>query len=514
MFKSLLIANRGEIACRVIRACRQLEIEPITIFSSVDQNALHAQQGDRGELIGSGPAADQSYLLAEEIVAKAVEHGAEAIHPGYGFLSENARFAELCAESGITFVGPRPDTIRTMGDKIAARRCAAEAGVPIIPGSNVVEGIADATGVGEEVGYPLMVKASAGGGGMGIQLVERPEQLEEAIKTAQIVGREAFGNGDVYIERFLRETSHIEVQVIGDKHGNAVHLLERDCSVQRRNQKVIEETPSQLLDPQRRAAICESALKLVRHIGYDSVGTLEFLMEPDGRFYFLEMNTRIQVEHPITEAITGRDLIDAQIRVAAGERLPFKQEDIAGSGHAIEARVLAEDSQTMLPSPGLVTGYREPRMDGVRIDSGIAKGVEVPSVYDSLVAKVIAHGETREEARRRLIHALRLFRINGILTNISMLLRILESEHFRGGRYSTSILQLLSEEEEAEQPTLERVAAVVALIHSDRAPLRRHFFGSVVGTGRQVASDNWWRPGGTLSAGWSGGDWWTPRGGS
>lgn len=474
MFSALLVANRGEIACRVIRACKSLKIESVAVFSDVDAGAVHAAVADKSQNIGGANPAD-SYLNAERLIEVARDYGADAIHPGYGFLSENAEFAERCERAGIAFVGPSAAIIRMMGDKIAARQVAKDAGAPIVPGMDKVTDFETARQVAAaEVGYPLLVKASGGGGGIGIVAVNNESELEEALKLARQVGKSAFANADVYIEKLLTDVAHIEVQILGDKHGNAIHLFERNCSVQRRNQKLIEETPAVFLSAAQCDDICAAAVRLASHVGYDSAGTVEFLFDRiEQKFYFIEMNTRIQVEHPITEMIVGVDLVQNQIRVAAGEKLPdigLTQSAVKRQGCAIEARVLAEDSSTQTPSPGAITSYAEPSgVRDLRVDSGIGVNSEITTHYDSLLAKLIAWGEDRETARRRLARALRLFKIGGVSTNITLLLSLIESDLFKSGDYNTRILQLALERSQGETAfSSADIAALAVMLHFER----------------------------------------------
>ncbi len=441
VFRKVLIANRGEIAVRVIAACRDLGIRTVAVYSEADREAMHVLLADEAVCVGPPPATE-SYLNIPNIISAAEVTGAEAIHPGYGFLSENADFAEICESCNIQFIGPPASVIRKMGDKVQARQLALEAGVPVIPGSEgIVEDEEQARKLARKLGYPVLLKAAAGGGGKGMRIVRGERELETAFRTAQVEAARAFGRPDLYMEKYLVEPRHIEVQVLADVHGNAVYLFERECSIQRRHQKVIEEAPSPVLTPKLRQKVGEAALRLARAVGYVNAGTLEFLVDRDGHFYFIEMNTRIQVEHPVTEMVTGIDIVRQQIRVAAGEALPWSQADLQVRGHAIECRVCAEDPWTFLPSAGTVTRFIAPQAFGVRVDTALYSPYTVPPYYDSLLAKVIAWGEDREEAITRMVRALTLFRVEGIPTNVPLHLRILEDEAFRRGRFSTQYLE-------------------------------------------------------------------------
>ena len=443
----LLIANRGEIAVRVIRACRELGVESVAVYSDADARSQHVLTADRAVRIGPPPPTE-SYLSIPAILDAARASGAQAVHPGYGFLSENPAFAAACERAGLVFVGPPAAVIQRMGSKIEARRLMIAAGVPVVPGETpddqTDEGVRRAA---ERVGLPVLVKASAGGGGKGMRRVREGAQLLEAIQAARREAVSAFDDGTLYVERLLERPHHVEVQVMADAHGAVVHLFERECSVQRRHQKVIEETPSPLLTPGLRAAIADAAVRAARAAGYRNAGTIEFLVEPgvgggdEARFYFLEMNTRLQVEHPVTEAVTGVDLVHAQLAVAAGRPLPWAQAGLGQRGHAIEARVYAEaPARGFVPQAGPLLLYREPRMPGVRVDTGVVEGDRITVHYDPLVAKVIAHAETRERAIDRLAAALLAFPILGIETNVPYLLAILRHDAFRAGRMDTGFL--------------------------------------------------------------------------
>jgi len=442
LIRRLLVANRGEIALRILRACRELGIESIAVYSGADRGAPHVTAADRAIAIGPAPPAE-SYLSIPRLIDAARASGADAVHPGYGFLSENAAFAEACSRAGLIFVGPPAAVIAQMGSKIFARRLVAAAGVPVVPGEipddQTDRGVRRAV---ERVGLPALVKASAGGGGKGMRRVLDAGAIEESVQAARREALAAFGDGTLYVERLVERPRHVEVQVFGDDHGHVVHLFERDCSAQRRHQKVIEESPSPSLTPRLRARMTEAASAAARAAGYRNAGTIEFLVDlRDGSFYFLEMNTRLQVEHPVTEQVTGRDLVRAQLLVADGQPLPWTQDDISQRGHAIEARIYAEDpAQGFLPQAGRLERYREPHLPGVRIDSGVVEGGEVSVYYDPMIAKVIATAETRDLAIARLTVALREFTVAGIRTNLPFLVRLLEVPAFREGAIDTAFL--------------------------------------------------------------------------
>lgn len=442
MFNKILIANRGEIAVRIIRACRELEIETVAVYSKADRDSLHVKLADEAVCIGEAPA-KQSYLNLVNIIAAAKNTGAEAIHPGYGFLAENAYFAELCTTHELKFIGPSPRVIERMGDKVQAREIARAAGVPLVPGSDgAVSGLGEAKKVAAEIGYPVMIKASAGGGGRGMRLAHNASLLKEALETARMEAGAAFGNDEVYIEKYIEEPRHIEIQVLADEVGNVIHLGERDCSLQRRNQKLLEESPSTLLDEDLRARMGSVAVELARTAGYTSAGTVEFLVDKNRNFYFIEMNTRIQVEHPVTELVTGIDLVKEQIRIAAGLPLSHTQADVRMNGWAIECRVNAEDpDHDFRPSPGPVKSYLIPGGPGVRVDSSVYPGYAIPPFYDSMVAKLIVWGEDRPEAIARMKRALKEFAIEGIPTTIPFHLKVLDNAFFQKGEVYTNFIQ-------------------------------------------------------------------------
>jgi len=461
----VLIANRGEIAVRVIRACRDLGLATVAVYSEADRAALHVQMADEAYAIGPPPATE-SYLAIDRIVRVAKAAGADAVHPGYGFLAENAAFAEACAEAGLIFVGPPPAAIRAMGDKVAARRLARSLGVPTVPGTlEPVTTEEAARAAARELGYPVMIKAALGGGGKGMRLVRREEELAAALRMARGEAGSAFGDPSVYLERALEEPRHVEVQVLADAHGRVVHLGERECSIQRRHQKLVEECPSPLVDPATRARLGEAAVAIARAAGYVNAGTVEFLMDATGRFYFLEMNTRLQVEHPVTELVTGIDLVAAQLRIAAGEPLPWRQEDIVLRGAAIECRINAEDPFAgWLPSPGTIRALRVPAGPWVRDDSGVYAGYTVPRFYDTLLAKLIVWGPDRTAAIERMARALGEYRIVGVRTTIPVLERIMADPDFRAGRLSTAYLDRLLPRLAGAPGRHARVAAVAAAI--------------------------------------------------
>lgn len=443
----MLVANRGEVALRVVRACRELGLPSVAVFSEADESALHVNEADEAVNLGPAPAA-KSYLNIERVLSAARETGATLVHPGYGFLSERADFARACeAEDGLSFVGPSAEAMGRLGDKAEARRLAREAGVPVVPGTDGVASPGEAVGAAEEVGYPVMIKAAAGGGGRGIRVAKDEEELKKLVREAKREAEAAFGDGSLYLERFLADPRHVEVQVIADSRGNAAHLFERECSMQRSRQKVLEEAPSAALSPETRRRMCEAALSLVETSGYVNAGTVEFLVEgsgPEEEFFFIEMNTRIQVEHPVTEMLTGVDLVKEQLRVALGEPLGFGQDDLAINGHAIEFRINAEDpDQSFLPSPGTVSDLRLPGGPGVRVDSALYAGYTVPPFYDSLVGKLIVWGRDREEAIARSRRALGEYHIEGIKTTVGLHLRLLDDKSFLAGDYGTSYLETL-----------------------------------------------------------------------
>jgi acetyl-CoA carboxylase biotin carboxylase subunit len=441
MFKKILIANRGEIACRVIRTCKKLGISSVGIYSEADAEAMHVQMADESYLIGRAPPSE-SYLNIVKIIEIALFAQVDAIHPGYGFLSENAAFAVACRENSIKFIGPTPEVLEKLKDKVVARQIAKKAGVPVLPGTNTAVGDKSALKRAMKVGFPLMVKAAAGGGGIGMEIVKSPQELANTIQRARSQAASSFGSTRLYFERYLEHASHIEVQILADEKNNTVHFFERDCSVQRRNQKIIEVAPTVKIKSKQRKTLIKNALKLAKHVGYTNLGTVEFLVSTEGDIYFLELNKRIQVEHGITEMITGFDLVELQIWIATGERLPFKQKAIHQRGFAIEVRINAEDPETFLPSPGIISSAHQPKENHkVRIDGSIVQGNEVSPFYDSLLAKLMCWGDTREEARLELLKALGKFTVKGIETNIPFLKRVLVSSEFVEGIYDTGLVQ-------------------------------------------------------------------------
>ncbi len=444
MFKKVLVANRGEIALRVIRACRELRIATVAVFSEADRDSLHVRLADESVCIGP-PVPAQSYNHVARLISAAEVTGADAVHPGYGFLSENAHFAEVCASCGFTFIGPTPEMIRRMGDKVAARVTMQEAGLPVVPGSpGAVADVEEAAGIAKAIGYPVIIKAAAGGGGRGMRVAWEERQLRTGIGIAQAEAGAAFGNDAVYVEKFITRPRHIEFQLFGDADGHLIHLGERECSVQRNHQKLIEESPSPFLDATRRREVGALAVKGAQAIGYLNAGTMEFLFDQDGSFYFMEMNTRIQVEHPVTEEITGLDLVKEQIRVAAGEPLSVTQDEVEWSGHAIECRINAEDhTRGFRPSPGTITYFYKPGGPGIRMDSHVYAGYTVPPYYDSMIGKLIAHGKDRPEALRRMEIALEEIIIEGIQTTIPFHLLALRHERFRAGDLDTHFVDHL-----------------------------------------------------------------------
>jgi acetyl-CoA carboxylase, biotin carboxylase subunit len=472
MFKKILIANRGEIAVRVIRACHEMGITAVAVYSEVDRAALHVRKADEAYPIGAAAAAE-SYLNIGKILDVARQSGAEAIHPGYGFLSENARFAQACVDVGVKFIGPKVAAMNAMGSKTRARQAMERAGVPFVPGtSRGLESIEEAEEVAARIGYPVMLKAAAGGGGKGMRLVHTPDQLKSSLDAARSEAERSFGDGEVYIEKAILNPRHIEMQILADEHGNTLYLGERECSLQRRHQKVLEEAPSPIVDLDMRRRMGEVAVRVARAANYTNAGTVEFLVDQRKNFYFLEMNTRLQVEHPVTELVTGLDLVHLQIRIAAGEKLPLRQEDVQIRGHAMECRIYAEDpDNNYFPSPGKITLLLEPSGPGIRTDSGMYEGWMVPMDYDPLLAKLIGYGSDREQAIARLTRALDEYFVGGIKTNIALFRRILADPDFRAGKLDTGFLNRLLQQEPADHkqddrkkddPQREQVAAIAA----------------------------------------------------
>ena len=439
-FEKILIANRGEIAVRVIRACRELGVRSVAVYSDVDRNALHVRYADEAYPCGAAPAA-QSYLDMDRILAIAVESGAQAIHPGYGFMSENAEFAERCVAAGIVFIGPRPETIRTMGDKVIARQKMQAAGVPLVPGTTEKLSDEEAIAAAQEIGFPVMVKATAGGGGKGMRLVHVEAEMAQSIARARSEARASFGDDSIYVEKFVDEPRHIEIQILGDSHGNAIHLFERECSIQRRHQKVIEEAPANNMPVKLRGEMGKAAVAAALAVGYEGAGTCEFLVDSKFDFYFLEMNTRVQVEHPVTELVTNVDIVKTGIRIAAGETIGIKQNEVGVNGWALECRIYAEDpEQGFRPSPGEILVYRPPGGPGVRNDSGVYSGAEVTVHYDPMISKLITWGRDRDEAIGRMRRALREFVVKGLKTSIPFHRAVMENPVFLAGRYDTGFI--------------------------------------------------------------------------
>jgi acetyl-CoA carboxylase, biotin carboxylase subunit len=475
MFGKVLIANRGEIAVRIIRALREMNIRSVAVFSDADRGALHVRLADEAEHVGPALSAE-SYLRMDRILEAAKKHAAQAIHPGYGFLSENADFAAACAEAGVVFIGPSPESIRRLGSKTAARTLAKEAGAPVVPGSeDPATNVEHARQLAREIGYPVLLKAAAGGGGKGVRRVNAENELEAAIRDASSEAERAFHNSEIYIEKLIEKPRHIEIQIVGDHYGNLVHLGERECSLQRRYQKIVEECPSPFVAkrPELRAAMGQAALKVARAAGYDNLGTVEFLTDHRGNFYFLEVNTRLQVEHPVTELVTGYDLVQLQLRIAAGEALPFTQKDVAWRGWAMECRVGAEDPDNhFLPSPGKIEQLREPSGPGVRLDSGVYPGWTVPLEYDALLSKLVTWGPDRNSAIQRLRRSLAEYSITGIQTNIAFFLEILDDPEFRAGDISTEFIpSFIARRKPASHPPpeLDIAVALAALAHFQHA---------------------------------------------
>jgi acetyl-CoA carboxylase biotin carboxylase subunit len=497
MFKKVLIANRGEIAVRVIRACREMGIASVAVFSDVDRAALHVSKADEAYLLGPAPARE-SYLNVSRILEVARRCGAEAIHPGYGFLSENAQFARACAEAGIKFIGPPPSAMELMGSKTRARAAMQAAGVPTVPGSARGLSLAEAGEMAAKVGYPVMIKAAAGGGGKGMRLVNKPSELQSSFETAQSEALRSFNDGEIYVEKFIENPRHIEIQVLGDEQGNVVYLGERECSVQRRHQKVIEEAPSAIVDEDMRRRMGAVAVQAAKSAGYTNAGTIEFLVDGLRNFYFLEMNTRLQVEHPVTELVTGLDLVHLQLRIACGEKLPFRQEDVSLRGHAIECRIYAEDPENnFFPSPGKISKLLRPSGPGVREDSGVYEGWTVPLDYDPMLSKLIVYAPDRVTAIARMRRALDEYFVGGIKTNLPLFRRILEHPDFLSARIDTGFLdRLLASQIVPTKGTngLAEIAAVSAALFAAAAqPKNGHNGGSAAAVERRNDSSAWKR---------------------
>ena len=442
MLKKVLIANRGEIAVRVIRACREMGIRTVAIYSEADKDALHVKLADQAICIGPAPSS-KSYLNIKAILEAACLTGADSIHPGFGFLSENANFAKICEEMGIKFIGPNYKLIELLGNKSKAKETMKKAGVPVVPGSEgLINSKKEAVEIAEKIKYPVILKASAGGGGKGIRIAHNKEELEKAYSLVKQEAKISFNDDSIYIEKFVENPRHVEIQVLADEHGNGIHLGERDCSVQRRNQKIIEETPASIINDETRKKMGEVAVKAVKEIGYTNAGTIEFLVDKNKDFYFMEMNTRVQVEHPVTEMVTGIDIIKEQIKIASGEKLTIKQKDVKVNGHSMEARINAENpDKNFMPCPGTITGLHIPGGNGIRVDTAIYSGYTIPPTYDSMIAKVIVHGKTREESIAKLKSAVAELVVDGITTNVDFILKILDNENFKKNNYDTSFIE-------------------------------------------------------------------------
>lgn len=440
MIQKILIANRGEIAVRIIRTCQKMNIKTVAVYSEADEKSLFVKLADESYLLGP-PQVTESYLKADKIVDIAEKAGVDAIHPGYGFLSENAGFVHQCEDAGIIFIGPKAEVMQQMGDKIKARQIMEKAGVPVIPGTS--EAVAEDTAkqAASSIGYPLMLKASAGGGGIGMQVVHSEEELEKGFAGNSRRAEQFFGVGTMFLEKYIETSRHIEIQVVADQHGNVVHLFERDCSIQRRNQKVVEEAPSPFISDATRAEMGKTAVRAAKEIGYTNAGTIEFLVDDEENFYFLEMNTRIQVEHAVTEEVTHQDIVELQINIASGKTLELKQEDLTFDGHAIEVRIYAEDPVRFFPSPGTITTYEEPEGKHVRMESSIEQGTEITPFYDPMISKLIVWESTRDEAIKQMLTALRQYKIEGIKTNLPMLEEVVNHEQFRQGQVTTKFIE-------------------------------------------------------------------------
>jgi len=490
VFGKVLVANRGEIAVRVVRALRELGIPSVAVYSDADRGSLAVRLADEAAYVGPSPSSE-SYLRMDHIVDAAKRHGAEAIHPGYGFLSENAEFAEACAAAGIVFIGPPAGAIRKLGSKTAARQLAIAAGAPVVPGTErALTGFDDARAAANAVGYPVLLKASAGGGGKGMRRVDRDSELQAALRDAASEAGRAFGNGEIYIERLVEEPRHLEIQILGDQHGHLIHLGERECSIQRRHQKVIEECPSPLMasHPDLRPKMGQAAVQVARAAGYTNAGTVEFLVDRDANFYFLEVNTRLQVEHPVTELVTGLDLVEWQLKIAAGQRLALQQNDIAWRGSAIECRIYAEDpDRDFLPAPGSIVHLSEPSGPNIRLDSGIFEGWNVPLDYDPLLAKLAAWGPTRETAIRRLDRALSEYVLTGVRNNISFFREVLADAQFREARLSTLFLDRFFERRKRAEvdPEAEAAAALLLALSSGGASVQPRARSGWLDSGRE-----------------------------
>jgi acetyl-CoA carboxylase biotin carboxylase subunit len=469
--RKILVANRGEIALRIMRSAREMGIRTVAVYSEADREALHVRFADEAVLIGP-PASSESYLRMEKIIAAAKSTGADAIHPGYGFLSENEDFAKLVEDEGLIFIGPSAASIELMGSKLAAKAAVAKFNVPLVPGtSEPISDVSEAKKIASKIGYPILIKASAGGGGKGMRIVQNESEFQEQMERAIGEATSAFGDGSVFIEKYVTKPRHIEFQIFGDKHGNVIHLFERECSIQRRHQKVVEEAPSSILTPERRNAMGEAAINVAKSCGYYGAGTVEFILDENSDFYFLEMNTRLQVEHPVTEQITGIDLVKLQIKVAEGEKLPFRQSDLSMKGHAVEVRVYAEDpTNNFLPDIGTLKTYKRPQGHGVRVDDGFEEGMDIPFYYDPMIAKLITHAENRQEAITKMIRAIDEYEITGLETTLGFCRFVMEHEAFTSGKFDTRFVENYFKPEVLQTKALgdeERIASVLAVMFAN-----------------------------------------------
>jgi acetyl-CoA carboxylase biotin carboxylase subunit len=469
--RKILVANRGEIALRIMRSAREMGIRTVAVYSEADREALHVRFADEAVLIGP-PASSESYLRMEKIIAAAKSTGADAIHPGYGFLSENEDFAKLVEDEGLIFIGPSAASIELMGSKLAAKAAVAKFNVPLVPGtSEPISDVNEAKKIASKIGYPILIKASAGGGGKGMRIVQNESEFQEQMERAIGEATSAFGDGSVFIEKYVTKPRHIEFQIFGDKHGNVIHLFERECSIQRRHQKVVEEAPSSILTPERRNAMGEAAINVAKSCGYYGAGTVEFILDENSDFYFLEMNTRLQVEHPVTEQITGIDLVKLQIKVAEGEKLPFRQSDLSMKGHAVEVRVYAEDpTNNFLPDIGTLKTYKRPQGHGVRVDDGFEEGMDIPFYYDPMIAKLITHAENRQEAITKMIRAIDEYEITGLETTLGFCRFVMEHEAFTSGKFDTRFVENYFKPEVLQTKALgdeERIASVLAVMFAN-----------------------------------------------
>jgi len=468
--KKILVANRGEIALRIMRSARELGLKSVAVFSEADRKALHVRYADEAVLIGAPPSSE-SYLRMDKVIEAAKKTGADAIHPGYGFLSENEDFAKMVEDAGLIFIGPSAASIALMGSKLAAKAAVAKFDVPLVPGtSEPITSVPEAKSVAKKIGYPILIKASAGGGGKGMRIVETESAFEEQMERAVSEATSAFGDGSVFIEKYISRPRHIEFQIFGDKHGNVVHLFERECSIQRRHQKVIEEAPSSVLTPEKRKLMGDAAINVAKACNYYGAGTVEFILNENLEFYFLEMNTRLQVEHPVTEEITGLDLVKLQIKIAEGEKIPFRQEEIAIRGHAIEVRVYAEDpANNFLPDIGTLHTYKRPQGHGIRVDDGFEQGMDIPFYYDPMIAKLISHGQSREEAIRKMIRAIDEYEITGLETTLGFCRFVMEHDAFRSGNFDTRFVEKYFRPESLQRHASEEelLAAALAVTLAD-----------------------------------------------